>query len=127
MRGPQSANKRGPHTHPKGAPMTHTGPWHHQGGGIPQWGGRRTKTALQALKKRGKQTNTPCAICGQPIDYTLDYPDPNSCSVQHLIPRSVRPELTWEPSNWAPAHLTCNKAQGAKLQLDLGVTSTRFT
>ena len=38
-----------------------------------------------------------------------------ACSVQHKIPRSVRPDLTWDPSNWAPAHLLCNWKAGKKL------------
>ena len=102
-------------------------PWADKGGGIPRWEGRRRGTALQAIRKHGARNNLPCCICKQPIDYTLKYPDPNSVSVQHVIPRSVRPELTWEPSNWAPAHLTCNKAEGANMTLTLGQASTRFT
>ena len=102
-------------------------PWRTQGGGIPEWGGHRRTRALQAVRKHGARNQLPCAICRQPIDYSLGYPDPNSCSVQHLIPRSVRPDLTWDPSNWAPAHLTCNKVEGARMTLSLGETSTRFT
>lgn len=52
-----------------------------------------------------------CVICLQPIDYDLVYPNPGSCSVQHLKSRKRFPELTWARSNWAPAHLRCNQAE----------------
>lgn len=32
------------------------------------------------------RTKPPCALCGDPIDYTLKYPDPGSFVVDHIIP-----------------------------------------
>ena len=38
-----------------------------------------------------------CWICGHEIA-------PDDYDVDHVEPRSVAPHLTWEPSNWRPAH-----------------------
>lgn len=95
-------------------------------GHIPTWGGRRVTEALQQVKARGRQGNLPCCICKQPIDYALPSTDPDGCSVQHLKPRSIFPHLTWDPSNWAPSHLQCNKAAGTEMNLGLGTTSREW-
>ena len=76
------------------------------------WGGRRATEALDRVRTLGARNNTPCAVCHSKIDYRLRYPDPWSCSVQHIVSRKLRPDLTWHPSNWAPAHLQCNKEAG---------------
>ncbi len=79
---------------------------------IPPWTGRRRADALTFTRRRGARLHLPCSICGQPIDYTLRYPDPRSCSVQHIKSRFLHPELTWDADNWAPAHLDCNQSAG---------------
>jgi len=40
-----------------------------------------------------------CWICGHRIT------DPDDYTVDH-VERNLRPDLTWEPSNWRPAHRT---------------------
>ena len=91
---------------------------------IPPWSGRRVTVALRRVKTLGRRAGAPCVICEQPINYDLTYPHPQSCSVQHLVSRSIRPDLTWDPSNYGPAHLDCNKADGdGTSRLDLGMTS----
>jgi hypothetical protein len=58
------------------------------------WGGARATKAGAYCKRVYGWT---CWLCGHaiaPDDYTVD----------HVIERSVRPDLTWEPSNWRPAH-----------------------
>lgn len=98
---------------------------------IRPWEGRARADALFRVKARGARANTPCCLCHQPIDYTLRYPHPQSCSVQHIISRSIRPDLTWDPANWAPAHIDCNKAAGdgtnTRTNTNLGVTSPLWT
>lgn len=89
----------------------------------PKWEGRRAQEARSTVKRIGAHRNQPCCICNQPIDYTLPSTDPDGCSVQHLKPRKLFPHLTWDPNNWAPAHLTCNKSAGATIQAPLGITS----
>ncbi|QYC54987.1 HNH endonuclease [Arthrobacter phage Popper] len=90
---------------------------------IPSWSGRRRVEALLWVKAEGRRRSSPCVICKQSIDYSLESPHPQSCSVQHLKSRSIYPHLTWERSNWAPAHLDCNKAAGVTEDLGMGVTS----
>lgn len=90
---------------------------------IPEWSGRRRADALVRVKAAGRRAKTACCICDMVIDYSLEYPDPQSCSVQHVKSRRDYPLLTWDPSNWKPAHLSCNKAEGVGARLGLGVMS----
>lgn len=46
---------------------------------------------------------TVCHLCGAP----------GANSVDHVIPRSVRPDLAYVIENARPAHLSCNSARGA--------------
>lgn len=90
---------------------------------IPAWAGRRRQQALEDVRRwygphgrlagdGNEQTGAPCVICEQRIDYSFRETD-DSLSVQHVKSRRDYPELTWEPANWRPAHLQCNKAAGA--------------
>ncbi|GAB2767877.1 hypothetical protein [Sinomonas soli] len=90
---------------------------------IPPWSGRRRQDALVRVKAEGRRANAACCICDQSIDYSLEYPHPQSCSVQHVMSRKQFPELTWEPSNWKPAHLDCNKGAGIQREESLGLVS----
>ena len=58
------------------------------------WGGGRAQKAAEYCKRVYGWT---CWLCGHeitPDDYTVD----------HVKERKQYPELTWEPSNWRPAH-----------------------
>lgn len=88
---------------------------------VKPWEGRARQDALRWVKAKGRRANTPCVICDQSINYSLEYPHPQSCSVQHVKPRSLFPQLTWVRSNWAPSHLDCNKGAGARVQEGLGI------
>lgn len=52
-----------------------------------------------------------CALCGQPIDYNLKYPDLMSFTLDHIIPlkRGGRDTL----DNGQAAHFKCNRAKSA--------------
>ena len=66
------------------------------------WGGGRATAASEWCKQHYGWT---CWLCGHEIaegDYSVD----------HIIERRVRPDLTWEPSNWRPAHRTKKPAWG---------------
>jgi len=52
-----------------------------------------------------KGTNVKCWICGMDGANQLD----------HKLPRSKFPELTWDESNIVPAHDTCNNAKSDTL------------
>lgn len=90
---------------------------------IPAWSGRRRAEALAKVKAAGRKDNSACCICQQGIEYSLEYPHPQSCSVQHLKSRKTFPHLTWDPNNWKPAHLQCNKVAGLNEDLGIGATS----
>lgn len=53
-----------------------------------------------------------CQICMTPIDTELKYPDPMSFSIDHIIPRSVKPDHSFD--NLRIAHLDCNSKRGDK-------------
>lgn len=93
---------------------------------VPAWNGRRAKEALEFVKRKGRSSGAPCCICRQPIDYELPSTDPDGCSVQHVKSRALFPHLTWDPANWAPAHLGCNKAEGKTPTVAIGQTSRRW-
>lgn len=82
------------------------------GASIPTWSGRRAASALAQVRTEGRQRRTPCLICRQRIDYDLPSKHPQGCTVQHIKSRRLFPELTWAPSNWAPAHKECNESAG---------------
>ncbi len=95
---------------------------------IAQWGGRAAVDALRQIKRAGARKDAPCVICEAAIDYRLEYPNRLCCTVQHIKSRRDYPELTWNPKNWAPAHLQCNREAGAGPTIgsaltDIGVTS----
>ena len=70
-----------------------------------------TRDRHRAIIRRGEP---PCALCGEPIDYTLKYPDLLSYTVDHIVPigRNPTPERMAELdviSNKQPAHFKCNR------------------
>lgn len=89
---------------------------------IPTWSGPRAQKALEQVRAWGQSRDLPCALCGQPIDYSLRKPDQRSCSVQHIKPRRLYPQLTWDPTNWAPSHLGCNSGERRADADGLGVS-----
>jgi len=56
------------------------------------------------------KSNGVCGICGLPIDTALTYPDPESLSLDHIIPRSKGGSHA--ASNLRATHLRCNVARG---------------
>lgn len=71
------------------------------------WGGGRASKAraqLQPLIDRGEAI---CSKCGRAVT------PGQAWDVDHRVNRDQAPGLTWEPSNWAIAHRSCNRAAGA--------------
>ena len=86
-------------------------------------GNRRFRLLAANVRARRR----PCCLCGQPIDYTLDWPDPGSFSVQHIKSWKTHPHLRFDPANLDAAHLSCNGAeQGRGTGPALGSTSRRW-
>ena len=70
-----------------------------------------TRNRHRAIIRRGKP---PCALCGEPIDYTLKYPHPKSYVVDHVEPigKKPTPERMAELdvlTNKQAAHNDCNR------------------
>lgn len=83
--------------------------------------GRRWRTLVTNLRALRR----PCFRCGQPIDYTLQWPDPDSFSADHIKPWSTHPELREDPANIDAAHLKCNQTAGNRTpRPTIGSTST---
>lgn len=51
----------------------------------------------------------PCALCGQPIDLSIRYPDPMSFTVDHVVPSSHGGTDHYEQLR--PAHFRCNRTR----------------
>lgn len=73
----------------------------------------RTGRPWRRLRESVRRRRDPCHLCGHPIDYTLDWPDPKSFTVDHIIPLTHAPDLARDRNNTAAAHLDCNSSKGA--------------
>lgn len=54
-----------------------------------------------------------CSLCNQPIDQALQYPNPMSASIDHIIPVSLGGAHS--ATNVAAAHLVCNLRKGNRI------------
>lgn len=76
-------------------------------------GSRRTK-----LRNRVRAMGLPCALCGQPIDYSLPAGDPMSYELDEIVPVS-RGGSPYDPANVQPAHRICNQRKGNRTAQDV--------
>ena len=73
------------------------------------------RTQFEANRKIILATQSICAICGQPVDKTLRYPNPMAATVDHIIPLSKG----GHPSaldNLQLAHACCNRAKSDNVE-----------
>jgi 5-methylcytosine-specific restriction endonuclease McrA len=68
-----------------------------------------TRDKHRAYIKRGKP---PCALCHEPIDYSLPHLDPGEFVVDHFVALKNGGLDTLE--NKQPSHRACNSMKGAK-------------
>ena len=87
---------------------------------------RRYKADKATFREQCRETNAPCWLCGNPINYTLDYPHPESWSLDHEHTVSAHPELAEDPANYRPSHLDCNRQRGTTTPTGLGHPSERW-
>ncbi len=73
------------------------------------------RNAATQLKHRAKHRSrkAACHICGEPIDYTLKWPDPRCFVVDHVTPIAKGGTHTFD--NTAAAHADCNSKKRARL------------
>lgn len=75
----------------------------------------RYQAARTRYRNECWQTNAPCWLCGQPIDYNLRWPHPDSWSLDHKITVStpvLGARYALDPGNFRPSHLHCNQERG---------------
>ena len=65
-----------------------------------------------------------CALCGEPIDYTLKYPHPKSFVVDHVIPVALGGPDTLD--NKQAACADCNWKKAAKVADEMQPTARAF-
>lgn len=72
------------------------------------------RTAFARNKRKIYATQKLCGICGQPVDFSLRYPNPMSKTVDHIIPinRGGHPS---DLDNLQLAHLSCNRQKSDKV------------
>ena len=75
------------------------------------------------IAKAQKAKHLPCYHCGQPIDYTLKWPHPESFSADHLKPWVNNPSLRYDPGNVVSSHLLCNQSKGSNEHYAAGLGS----
>lgn len=68
------------------------------------------QTKARALRRYAQHHQLPCWICGQAIDYTLDYRQPMSFTADHIHALKDGGKLNGE---MRPAHRSCNSRRGA--------------
>lgn len=75
---------------------------------------RKLGVALESFahKEIFERDNWVCGICGKSVDKYLEYPDPLSPSLDHIIPLSKGGSHT--KNNVQLAHLCCNLQKGAR-------------
>lgn len=72
-----------------------------------------------ALKKRARAADSPCHLCGGPIDWDADYRDKRAFTADHVMAVGAGGSMHGE---LLPAHRSCNSRRGKK-QLDVYVDS----
>jgi hypothetical protein len=68
--------------------------------------------------------NEPCWLCGQPIDYELQWPHPMAWSPDHYLTVAEHPEHAEDIGNLRASHFDCNNRRGkGPIPTSLGLRS----
>lgn len=62
-----------------------------------------------ALKRRAMKNQEPCALCGEPIDFTLPYTHAKSFTADHIHPVNAGGNMI---GPLQPSHRGCNSRKG---------------
>jgi len=66
-------------------------------------------------KKRIYATQNTCAICGQPVDFSLKWPHPMSPTIDHIIP-VIKGGHPSDIDNLQLAHFSCNRQKSSNIK-----------
>ena len=75
--------------------------------------GARNTTIRDRHRATIARSKPPCALCGEAIDYSLPYMDPNEYVVDHIVPRNRGGSDSL--SNKQAAHRRCNRAKSDRV------------
>jgi 5-methylcytosine-specific restriction endonuclease McrA len=75
------------------------------------------RAAYEKNKKIVLRTQKVCAICGQPVDKKLKWPDPRCATVDHVIPINKGGHPS-DLANLQLAHFFCNRQKSDRLTLE---------
>ncbi|MGQ4548290.1 HNH endonuclease [Dermabacteraceae bacterium P13077] len=79
---------------------------------MPTWRNDRAYVKRrEALKRKTRLNNLPCALCTQPIDTNLPYTHPMSFTADHITPIAAGGNMN---GPLQPAHRACNSRKGKK-------------
>ncbi|MEQ3835298.1 HNH endonuclease [Lawsonella clevelandensis] len=84
------------------------------------------QTIRKQYKHQCQQNNTPCWLCGQPINYNLPTTHQQSFTIDHMLPYSTHPHLLEDQTNFRPAHRHCNIQRSNKTPTSLGTLSRNW-
>lgn len=75
-------------------------------------GHRAYRRERDALRRRTKRENLPCAWCGKPIDTKLPYNHPMAFTADHPTPLATGGRLAGQQLK--PFHRSCNAKKGTR-------------
>jgi hypothetical protein len=76
---------------------------------VKPWSGR---AVMAARAHMATKLPAPCGQCGKPVQLG------SAWVVGHTIAREIRPDLTWEPSNWRHEHRACSNRSGQSVVVE---------
>lgn len=87
----------------------------------------RTTRRYRRLAANQRARRLPCWLCGQPIDYRIQYPHPDCYTTDHALPWSTHPALREDPANLRSAHKRCNESRNNRTpRAGLGNTARQW-
>ncbi|MGP9725571.1 HNH endonuclease [Corynebacterium sp. AOP40-9SA-29] len=79
-----------------------------------QWSDRAGKDLARRYKAHSRELGLVCWLCHQPIDYDAAAQTSEAFEPDHVIPRTVAPELALDWDNLRPSHCSCNRSRGPR-------------
>lgn len=86
----------------------------------------RQRALFESNKKKIYATQTVCGICGNPVDFSVKFPDPLSPTIDHIIPLDKGGHPS-DISNMQLAHFWCNRQKSNKLVPKIEFTQVKET
>ena len=76
------------------------------------------EAAYRKAKKIIFASQTVCAICGRPVNFSLKFPDPWSATLDHIVPIAKGGDPA-SLENLQLAHLQCNRMKSTRLPVQV--------